>query len=353
MDWVKPSYKRSEVDRAGQSLSGRISKQPRTAKDLFGAWFVLGNWRSAHSYPLNHFQNLLRGKAQSVHKSAVIAQRLKRSESIIAKLRIEKHMQLSQMQDIGGCRAIVKNVVQVREIAEKFFDARFPHTLKNSKDYITKPKETGYRGIHLIYRFHSESAQAFNGLQIEIQLRTELQHAWATAVELVGAFTKQALKKSVGDTSWLRFFQLMGAFNAIQEDAPPIPKMPHKLSEIRDELVVLDKTLGLLTTLGAYQAFPEYAQSMMPNSIYFLIETDYEVKNAQVIGFGKHDLSEAQDAYLRVEQRIVSQPNKSAVLVSVDSIKNLVRAYPSYFSNVNLFYGTVLQAIGQVDALNK
>ena len=50
-------------------------------------------------------------------------------------------------------------------------------------DYVRKPKTSGYRGIHLVYRYHNDRKTIYNGLQIEPQLRTRRQHAWATAVD--------------------------------------------------------------------------------------------------------------------------------------------------------------------------
>ncbi len=43
----------------------------------------------------------------------------------------------------------------------------------------------------MVYKFISESPQfsQYNEMLIEIQLRTRLQHNWATAVETVGIFT--------------------------------------------------------------------------------------------------------------------------------------------------------------------
>jgi len=39
-----------------------------------------------------------------------------------------------------------------------------------------------------------------------MQIRSRVQHAWATAVETVDMFSGQALKSSHGDDKWLRFF---------------------------------------------------------------------------------------------------------------------------------------------------
>ncbi len=52
---------------------------------------------------------------------------------------------------------------------------------------------------------------------IEVQLRTRLQHNWATAVETVGIFTGEALKSSQGNEDWQDFFRLVSTWFAHKE----------------------------------------------------------------------------------------------------------------------------------------
>jgi hypothetical protein len=76
------------------------------------------------------------------------SQRIKRIESIVAKLRDDHRIDLVNMQDIGGCRAIVANVSQMAKLAERHLSSRARHTLWKPKvDYLTRPRHTGYRGI--------------------------------------------------------------------------------------------------------------------------------------------------------------------------------------------------------------
>ena len=105
MTWLTPQYSRSQVDAAG----GRLIDERVTVEEFFHELDILNNWRGAHSFPLNTFQVSLRQRAQRVYESAVVAQRLKRVPSIIAKMRRFESMKLSRMQDIGGCRAVVGN----------------------------------------------------------------------------------------------------------------------------------------------------------------------------------------------------------------------------------------------------
>lgn len=148
----------------------------------------------------------LRSRARVVYGSPLVAQRIKRLRSIESKLRRWEKMQLARMHDIGGCRAVMRTVDQVHRVVEIYDQSRMKSPNRGAQfvrkyDYIAHPKPDGYRGIHLVYRYRSSSRgkKIYNGLRIEIQLRTQLQHAWATAVEAVSMFTGQALKSNVGE----------------------------------------------------------------------------------------------------------------------------------------------------------
>lgn len=54
----------------------------------------------------------------------VVAERLKRLDSIINKLKREPNMSLWTMQDLGGCRFIVPTVNEVFLYAEKYKNSR-------------------------------------------------------------------------------------------------------------------------------------------------------------------------------------------------------------------------------------
>lgn len=204
--------------------------------ELNEAMAVVNNWRSSNSFPLNTLQVGLRQRARQVDPDALVAQRIKRMSSIEAKLSRFKTIRLSQMQDIGGCRAVVRSVPHVRQLAELHDTSAMKHRLLRVDDYLDTPQSSGYRGIHLIYRYYSDRNETYNGLQIEIQLRSLLQHAWATAVETVGTFLKQALKSSQGHVEWLRFFALMGSALALRERTALVPETPTERSQLFDEL---------------------------------------------------------------------------------------------------------------------
>ena len=108
MEWAKPEYARKEINRAGQTIA-RLDGTEAGWNHWVDAMPVVNNWHSAHSYPLNSFQTNLRKRSQKVQAKPLVSQRLKRLDSIVRKLVRDQTstMQLSQMQDIGGCRAVL------------------------------------------------------------------------------------------------------------------------------------------------------------------------------------------------------------------------------------------------------
>jgi len=344
MEWATPQYRRGEVDAAGRALVTAMRASEWDDKSLetyYGALPIINNWRAAHAYPLNTFQATLRGKARRVDSNAIVAQRTKRLWSIWHKLDRFKTMQLSQMQDIAGIRAIVTTNDQAQELFHSYQSSSLRHSRKVT-DYIAKPRASGYRGIHIIWKYMSDKpgAQVYNGLQLEMQIRSSLQHTWATTVETMGTLTRQALKSSLGDNNWLRFFALMGSVIALNEGAPAVPDTPSDVGELLTELT--DYTgriyaLSRLRTIGvALRQFEENVGDAS-GARYFLLELTPDTDTIKITGFTSNQSQEAQARYTEVEERMKADERSDAVLVSVDSISSLRRAYPNYFLDTGAF----------------
>ena len=204
MPWARFVFPRERINAAGRKL---ISGAPldEDAAD------IIGNWRAVHAYPLTAIQSQLRYWAPKCSSDkALISQRIKRMPAIKLKLNLMPHLNLTQMQDIGGCRAVVRRPYEVYEIVRCMKDSRMRHELIKENDYILNPKESGYRSYHLVYRFYSanKNFSQYNGLKIEVQVRSTAQHAWATAVETVSTFNLEPLKSSIGSEEWLYFFKI-------------------------------------------------------------------------------------------------------------------------------------------------
>lgn len=342
MDWVSPQYSRSKVDWAGGILASD------TLDDFFHleeALAVINNWRSSHSRPLYTFRLGIRRHAEKVDDNALLAQRIKRLSSIQLKLRLSPNMKLSQMQDIGGCRAVVESVARVDELVKRYKASDIKHKLIAQDDYIRTPKVSGYRSVHLIYKYFSDKKATHNGLRIEVQIRSQLQHAWATAVETVGTFVRQALKSSQGEQDWLRFFALMGSALAAREDCPSVPGTPADKGELKGQLQEYAERLDVSSRLHAYGAALNTVGEMnvSKDADYYLLELDPTAMRMNIVGYRQNELKRATSDYLDIEKTMT--PGSDAVLVSVESMASLRRAYPNYFLDTARFVEAVNHAI--------
>lgn len=342
MAWVKPEHSRNQVDRAGDAAR-HVAADGRTRDADIGYLDIIANWRASHSYPLNTFQGLLRRHAATVDADAIVVQRLKRIDSILAKLQRFSTTELSQMQDIAGCRAVVGDLQALGTVRDRIRSARMNHKFVRQKDYIAEPKEDGYRGVHLIYRYFGKGkSEAYNKMQVEIQLRTQLQHVWATAVETVDAFTGQALKANRGNADWRQFFALMGSVTALEEKSAVVPDTPDNMVGLRRELVPLVQRLNVIDTLSAFRATVDY--SGKADGHYYLLRLDPELRRLAVRKYGADQSAKANDDYVATE-RIAVDAGALVVLVSAGSLANLKKAYPNYFPSTGQFINLVKRAL--------
>ena len=219
------------------------------------------------------------------------------------------------------------------------------HRLIDQDDYIRDPKKSGYRGIHLIYEYASDAKTTYNGQKIEIQIRSQQQHAWATAVETVGAFTDQALKSSAGEKRWLRFFVLMSAFQARMEGTAAVPGAPDDPVKLSQELRSLASTLRVTERLEHYQSVLPTRRSTCQR---FGVDSFFWNSTRQgILSVTSHsNAAVAAVAYGALEAAArETESGRDVVLVRVESIDGLRRAYPNYFADTTLFMTTVQQAI--------
>lgn len=348
------AYSKTAVDQAGDVLVSDQSVQVdatgafdmerefERSLQIERAFSIINNWRSSHSFPLNTLSVGLRRISRQIDPNSLVAQRIKRLVSIELKLRRFSTMKLSQMQDIGGCRAIVASIKDVDAVVKAYAKSEIRHKIDHTDDYIRKPQKSGYRGVHLIWRYYSDRSTAYNGLKIEMQLRSPLQHAWATAVETVGTFVRQALKSSQGEKEWLRFFALMGSALALREGTEPVPNTPTErdtlTSDLRNAAYSLD-VANRLTSFGAALQTLEQP-SAKKAAQYYLLALDPKAENVSIRGFRQSELEAANAEYLKTERG-----GADAVLVSVESLGALRRAYPNYFLDTRVFLDALKQAI--------
>jgi Region found in RelA / SpoT proteins len=350
MAWARPEYSKRRVNDAGALVADYEWSEQDDEEDFdkyVGALDVVNNWRSAHNFPLNTFHVGLKRRGRLIDSGIITAQRIKRLSSIEHKLSRFPTMTLSQMQDIGGCRAIMRSAKAVRKLCEAYAASEIKHTLAANDDYVSRPKPSGYRGVHLVYKYFSDRKTDYNTLKIEIQIRSQLQHAWATAVETVGTLQQQALKSSQGEKDWLRFFALASSAFAFREGTAPVPGTPNSYRDLVSEMRDYVRSLDLAKRLQAYghaMRFLSSPQHDKNDNHYFLLEMNPAQKSVQVTTFKFSESTLANQKYLEVERKLKGTMGAEAVLVSVDSLDAVRKAYPNYFLDTDVFVRLIREA---------
>lgn len=149
----------------------------------------------------------------------------KSTTSIAEKLRRES-IRLTQMQDIAGCRVVVADVAAQDRVVRHLVQ-RFPrHAVIDRRG---KPSH-GYRAVHVVV--------TSDGNQVEIQVRTVLQHQWAELSEKWSDVLDPSIKYGGGDEETRTFLSRMAALVAAVErreqelDGGVVPPAPADLPEV-------------------------------------------------------------------------------------------------------------------------
>lgn len=310
-----------KIDNIGEILKKEIDINKSDLKTLL-------EWRNSFSPILDYYYGKLKKDIEK-NDLVVLARRLKRIESIQIKLKRFKTMRLSTLQDVAGVRAVFKNEQILEKVFTKIRGQSRKNKLKKIDNYHSSPKEDGYRGIHLIY-------QNADSNLIEIQLRTELEHIWSTAVEVYGELQSTSFKTGEGDKEWKDFFLLLSSYFAIKENSSHA-KEHENFSEkqIRSKLKKAIKTLNVIEKLNASTNGIEIAVSKFNKSSktgkYALLELDLKNKKTSVEIFNKKDLSKAIEIYTKRELGMKKSDQKNIVFVNIENLEKIQKSYPNYF----------------------
>ncbi len=145
---------KTQIDRLGDRLrKGNINEEDLKMLDAY---------RKSFGPAYQNVIQVIRGKLEL----EPTGRPAKSTISIVDKL-LRESIRLSQLQDIAGCRVVVKDIQEQNHALMSIQNA-FSSVI--IVDRRIKPNH-GYRAIHLIVKTEAKL--------VEIQLRTELQHHWA------------------------------------------------------------------------------------------------------------------------------------------------------------------------------
>ncbi len=285
----------STADKVGIILKG----DPKNTKALL----ILNEWRYMHNMPMYNFSINLRNLVKR-HQidNFTISQRLKRIPSIINKLAREPKMKLSKMQDIWGFRIILDDVAAVNTVRD-LIKTKKHFWWCSEKNYITLPKSSWYRGVHLI--FTKKYSKQDVALKIELQIRTKLQHYRATAVETVWVHLSQPLKSSQWDEKRLSYFSLASAVFSLSENST-LPKEYTKVNilDLLRDFHRQTKKLKVVATLKWFALAQEIIKRELKkhknqkDNELFLITINAKQDQLSINSYSQRDAELANSKYL-------------------------------------------------------
>jgi len=147
----------------------------------------------------------------------------KSTSSVIEKLRRET-VRLSQMQDIAGCRLVVRDVIAEDQVVERL-RGKLPKAVVIDR---RKQPSYGYRAVHII-------ATARNR-PVEIQVRTELQHLWAQLSEKLSDAREPEIKYGGGDADTRELLSTLSQLVEDLERLEPVPATAEGLAQLHVRL---------------------------------------------------------------------------------------------------------------------
>jgi len=110
--------------------------------------------------------------------------RLKSPQSIIEKLQkkdfpVSIESMKENLTDIAGVRVICNYIEDIERMAD-LLTTQDDITLIRRRDYIARPKENGYRSLHLVVSVPVFLAEGTERVPVEIQIRTIAMDFWAS-----------------------------------------------------------------------------------------------------------------------------------------------------------------------------
>ncbi len=309
------------------------------------------DFREKHNIIIDLFNKELKefidNRVNELNKKSIeyqIVFRNKRVETIIEKLRRPNRSKLERIQDIAGSRIILENIEELRFFINIFNKISGTHnfTKKNKKfDYVTNPKKDGYRSVHYVFSYNKkenyfkkdeEKAYYLYNKKIELQVRTKIQHIWATALETYDIIYKSSMKTGTHNKlkTWegLFFKRCSLLFEGIElEDKNKVKKNISKIFKLKQ----YKKIFGNIKKIKNIKkiTLPEHIK---PEEKLILITY---IKEKRATFFTTEDTEGINTVYRTLEAN--NKGDYIVLLLTVKDIRKLKEIYPNYFFDIGTF----------------
>lgn len=335
---------KNQVRKAGENV--------RDDKATNEDYKTISLWRSKHISIMTAMVNAINRKLKVKNlKAIIVARRLKRLSSIEFKLKRFPNMKFDTMQDIAGVRVVFKGLQQVKDfqmLMEKTYskeDKKIKFKLISTKDYIQEPKDDGYRSIHQIFE-HKDAK-----MHLELQIRTQLQHYWATAVEVLGMKGESKIKQGKGEDYHKEFFKLSSALFSYTENTTISSKYKSlSKKDICEKIAELNQKHNILKNLSGLAVSVQNIENQAnEKNYYFIVVLNFITNTLRITGFKERDFAEAKKFYDFCEQDSKENQNTDVVLISLDKFKLLKQAYPNYYLDSGSFIKVIKKELQELD----
>ncbi|MFH4608185.1 RelA/SpoT domain-containing protein [Vibrio alginolyticus] len=340
------SYSNNGVKKAGRRLRKKEG-------DLKSATATIQQFRAAHEKPLNTIAYLVGRCCRELGVDVKPVTRLKRLETIVDKLQ-RKSLDgettnatcVTNMNDIGGCRAIFPDLMSLEKVKAQLqmtVEGVGRVRIKDIDDYISKPKpnDCGYRSLHVIYRYDHVSGKSFN---IEAQLRTRLQHLWATTVEIVDILEGTKIKthshspaedKGSLQIQWEELLSIMSQYIADAEGA--IELSGDDRDQFSNRLMKLNNDINALSRLKSFNILSEQVEECCDGSTEHVLLVIDEASLKLIFSAEFKNYSQAISVYNAAEKMTRSHARLNTLLISTKDMGQLSEAYPNYLGDCASF----------------
>ena len=305
------------IDRLGLKIA---NSSELTNNDLA----QLQEYRQSFQEPISRVFSYVLKAARKIDKQCIVTYRIKRIDTIIEKLRRFKddnngRMNLSRMWDIAGCRCIMN--ISDNEKLYLLEDAILNEYGRDCKinDYVAKPRESGYRSIH-IYVKDSQTQKP-----VEIQVRNKPQHNWATLVEIVDLLYESKNKEMGNNGPLGRFLYLYSKAKELSEqDFSEMLRTARRKKVFENMSKVLTRN---------YLNIRRQWLKQKQHGCYFVITANK--KQSEIVSYST--FKEAEEAYF---QKYLSNSDSNIVLTHLQNpgFDQISMAYSNYVLAMHAFF---------------
>lgn len=321
---------KTKIDKSGLALA---KSKFRDEVEFIELEEVFDEYRKAHLKPLSETTLDIQRMLSNYGTDYYIAQRLKRKPQIVRKLN-RLSVRLTQLQDIGGCRIIVpkdNDVDQIFTFLEEKAKTEAGFNIDRITDYRERGRDdTGYRSLHVILERDK--------LNLELQIRSRIQHYWAESIERTSVIYGHHLKEKEGAPEVIDYFKhLSDVFYEIESGREPNPTQKIQIDALRQscERIISDsdkhKVFDSFVNEGVIKTLTE-KESKNPSGLNnWILIFDWNQGSFVSWDIVSQSPDDAVAAYVHYEHQYPAEQGFEVVLIGSSEVATVRQTHSHYF----------------------